>query len=334
MPALFKKMKLWQQDFLSRRPHRTLKLSRRRDYARSLELPGYVAFTHSVNKTVWLHRKALISLAAIHLVLFILLVGLGSQETFKSLSDSLKDATSGAASGDVTQLAEVTAVFASIATVGAAESPTEAQQVYIILLGLLVWLASVWLLRNRMAGHKVSLRDSLYNAGAPIVPLFLTGLVLLIQMIPILLAVIGYSAATSSGLIAGGVEAMLFWIAAGLLALISIFWATGTLFAMVIVTLPGMYPSKALRSAGDLVLGRRFRIILRWSWMFLMVALAWAIVLVPMVFLVNVIQSVWPAFGNAPVIPFTLAILGTFSLIWVSSYIYLLYRKVVDGSTK
>jgi hypothetical protein len=334
MPALFKTIKAWQKDFLARRPHRTLKLSRRRDYVRSLDLPGYIAFTHSVNKTVWLHRKALIGLAVIHLVLFTLLVGLGSQEAYTSLSDTLKESSSGLLAGDVAQLAEVTAVFASIATVGITESPTEAQQVYIILLGLLVWLASVWLLRNRMAGHKVSLRDSLYNAGAPIVPLFLTGLVLLVQMIPVLLAVIAYSAATSSGLIEGGVEAMLFWIAASLLTLISIFWATGTLFAMVIVTLPSIYPMKALRSAGDLVLGRRFRIILRWSWMFLVIAISWAIVLVPMVLLVSFIESIWPAFGNAPVIPITLAILGTFSLIWVSSYVYLLYRKVVDGSTQ
>jgi len=334
MPALFKKLKLWQQDFLSRRPHRTLQLTRRRDYVRTLELPGYLAFTRYVSKTVWVNRKAFIGLAVIYLILLTVLVGLGSQETYNTLADTLKDTSSNIIGGDSSQLAEATALFASIATIGISESSSEAQQIYVVLLGLLVWLTTVWLLRNRMAGHKVTLRDSLYNAGAPIVPLFLTGLILLVQMIPVLLAIIAYSAATSSGLIDGGVEAMLFWIAASLLGLISAFWATGTLFAMVLVTLPGMQPMKALRSAGDLVLGRRYRIVLRWAWMFLVVAATWAVIVIPMIVLDGWLKSVWPASAAAPIIPLLLAILSTASLIWVSSYIYLLYREVVDGSTK
>jgi hypothetical protein len=332
MPVNFKKFKTWQEDFLARRPHRTLKLTRRRDYVRSLDLPGYIAFTHYVNKTVWANKRQLLSLAAIYLVLFTILVGIGSQETYTSLSDTLQDAGTSVVGGDFSQLGEAGTLFLTIATVGISETPTESQQIYIGLLGLLVWLTTVWLLRNRMAGHKVTLRDALYNAGSPIVSLFLVLLVLLVQMIPILLAVIAYSAAASSGLLNGGVEAMLFWIGASILALISIFWATSTFFAMVIVTLPGVYPMKALRSAGDLVLGRRLRIVLRWLWMFVAVAVAWVIVLVPALLLDIWLRSIWPAYGVAPVIPLLLAVLGTVSLIWFANYVYLLYRKVVDES--
>jgi hypothetical protein len=332
MPVNFKKFKTWQKDFLARRPHRTLKLTRRRDYVRSLDLPGYIAFTHYVNKTVWENKRQLLSLAAIYLVLFTILVGIGSQETYTSLSDTLQDAGTSVVGGDFSQLGEAGTLFLTIATVGISETPTESQQIYIGLLGLLVWLTTVWLLRNKMAGHKVSLRDALYNAGSPIVSLFLVLLVLLVQMIPILLAVIAYSAAASSGLLNDGVEAMLFWIGASILALISIFWATSTFFAMVIVTLPGVYPMKALRSAGDLVLGRRLRIVLRWIWMFVAVAVAWVIALVPALLLDIWLRSIWPAYGVAPVIPLLLAVLGTVSLIWFANYVYLLYRKVVDES--
>jgi len=334
MQRSFKKFNAWKKDFLARRPHRSFQLTRRRDYARSLELPGYIAFTHYVNKTVWANRKLLLGLAAIYLILFTILIGIGSQETYASLTDSLKETAVSITGGDLSQIGLAGALFLTIATVGVTDAPTESQQIYITLLGLLVWLTTVWLLRNRLAGHKVRLRDGLYNAGAPIIPLFIVALTFIVQLIPILLAVIGYQAATASGLLVGGVEAMLFWIAAALLGLLSLFWATSTIFAMIIATLPGVYPLKALRSAGDLVLGRRVRVLLRWVWMLAAIVVAWAIVLIPLILIDQWLKGIWPAFGGVPAIPAVLAILGTLSIIWLSSYVYLLYRKVVDGSTQ
>ncbi len=330
MKQSFNTFKAWQKDFLSRRPHRSFHLTRRRDYARSLELPGYIAFTHYVNKTLWSHKKLFFGLACIYLILFTVLVGLGSQDIYNTLTDTLQQASSGIGAGDLSQLNQAGLLFFTIATVGITNTPSEAQQIYAVLLGLLVWLTTVWLLRNKMAGHKIKLRDGLYNAGAPLLPLFLVALVFALQLIPILIAAIGYSAATSSGLLASGVEAMLFWVAASLLALLSIFWATGTFFGMVIVTLPGMYPMKALRNAGDLVLGRRVRILLRWLWMFLMVGLLWVVVLIPFILLDLWLKNIWPFFVNVPLIPVVIALLGTISIIWLSGYVYLFYRKVVD----
>jgi len=334
MQASFKKFKAWQKDFLSRRPHRSFQLTRRRDYVRPLELPGYFAFTDHVNKTVWSHKKMFAGLAAIYLALFIVLVGVGSQATYNTLTDTLKDTGSSITGGDVSQIGQAGLLFVTIATVGITDSPTEAQQIYSILIGLLVWLTTVWLLRNKLAGHKVKLRDGLYNGGAPIIPLFLVALVLIVQLIPVLVAVIAYGAANSSGLLEGGVEAMLFWIGAILLSLLSLFWATSTIFGMVVVTLPGMYPLNALRSAGDLVLGRRIKILLRWVWMFVVLGVYWAIILIPTIFIGLWLSSVWPSFVNVPLVPIVLAVLTTTSVIWISSYVYLLYRKVVDGSTK
>jgi len=333
MLASFKKLKAWQADFLSRRPHRTLRLTRRRDYVRTLELPGYIAFTYYVSKTVWSYRKLFIGLAAIYLVLYAILVGLGSQETYTTLTDTLQETNSIIAEGDLSQLGQASLLFLTIATVGITSTPTESQQIYAVLLALMLWLTTVWLLRNKLAGHKVKVRDGLYNAGSPIISTFIVGLILVIQFIPILIALIGYGAASSSGLLDGGVETMMFWIAASLLGLLSLFWATSTIFGMVIVTLPGMYPLKALRNAGDLVLGRRVRILLRWLWMLLMAAIFWAVILIPIILLDLWLKGIWPFFVNIPLIPVLLAVLGAVSAIWISSYAYLLYRKVVDERT-
>lgn len=334
MQVSFKKVSgkftAWQKDFLSRRPHRSFQLTRRRDYVRSLELPGYIAFTHYVNKTLWSNRKVFFGLACVYIILLAILVGLGSQDTYNTLTDTLQQTGTGLSQGDISQLGQAGLLFLTIATVGITNNPTEAQQIYAVLLVLMVWLTTVWLLRNKMAGHKVKLRDGLYNAGAPILSLFIVCLVLLVQLIPLLIVGIGYGAANSSGLLNSGVESMLFWVAASLLGLLSLFWATGTLFGAIVVTLPGMYPLKALRNAGDLVLGRRIRILLRWLWMFLAVTVLWAVVLIPVILIDLWLKSVWPFFASVPLVPVVLAMLGTISVIWISGYVYLLYRKVVD----
>jgi len=334
MQASFKKFKAWQKDFLNRRPHRSFQLSRRRDYVKTLELPGYITFTHYVNKTVWKNKKVFIGLAVIYLVLFSILVGIGSQENYDTLAAGLEETSESVTGGDFSKVGQAGLLFFTIATVGVTETPTEAQQIYIVILGLLVWLTTVWLLRNRLAGHKVKLRDALYNAGAPIIPLFLVALIILAQLIPVLITIIGYEAATATGLLNSGVEAMLFWFAAVFMAILSVYWITSSIFALIVSTLPGMYPMKALRSSGDLVLGRRIRILLRWTWMFAVVALAWVIILIPLILFDQWLKGVWDAFSGVPLVPFILAVLSTLSIIWISSYVYLLYRKVVDGSTK
>ena len=60
--------------FMDRRPHRSFRLTRRRDYIRPLELPGYISFTHEVTTTAWRHRKLLVPLVVIYVVLYSSLV--------------------------------------------------------------------------------------------------------------------------------------------------------------------------------------------------------------------------------------------------------------------
>jgi len=144
-------------------------------------------------------------------------------------------------------------------------------------------------------------------------------------------AAIGYNAAVSTGIIeGGGAPAMAFWVAAALLAILSLFWITSSLFAMVIVTLPGMYPFKALKTAGDIMLGRRVKILLRWVWMLLVVLVAWAVIIIPTILLDMGVKSLWPAIQWLPIVPFVMLLTAAGSTIWIATYVYLLYRKVVD----
>ncbi len=330
----FTKIRKRYESFLNRRPHRSFRRTRRRDYARSLEIPGYFSFTKYVGKTIWKYRKTFSLLALFYAVMTALMVGIGSQDIYSTLNGTLKTTSGDLFNGVIGAIGRAGLLFATTATGGISLALTEAQQVYAGLITLITWMTSVWLLRNYLAGNKVKLRDGLYSAGSPIISTFIVTLVFIVQLLPLALALIGFGAASATGLIGGGVEAMLFWIVAGLLVLLSLYWVTSTFFALIIVTLPGMYPFRAIKAAGDLVVGRRLRILLRLIWMLFVMAVIWALIMIPIIMIDTWIKGLLPGLSWVPTIPVILLILSAFSIIWISSYVYLLYRKVVDDDSE
>lgn len=315
--------------YLARRPHRSFRRTRRRDYARSLKLPGYWSFSFYVLRILRQNKKIFLLLALFYAVLTGIMVGIASQDTYAVLTDTLKETSGDFFKGNFGQIGEAGLLLVTIASGGISQTMTEAQQIYAGLIALLTWLTSVWLLRNILANKKVKLRDGLYNASAPLLSTFIVGLLLVVQLLPLALALLAYSAATDTGLLDGGVEAMLFWIAASLLTVLSLYWMTSTVIALIVVTLPGMYPFKAVQTAGDLVVGRRVRILLRILWMILWAVIAWIVVMIPIIIVETWIKGLWPAIEGVPVIPIFMLALTSLTIVWSAGYAYLLYRKVV-----
>ncbi len=332
--SIFGRMRTRVHNFLARRPHRSFRRTRRRDYARSLKLPGYWAFTAYVGRIMRENKKQVLLLGVIYVIMSFLLLGIGSQESFTTLRESLNEASDYLAEGNWSEMGK--ASLLTISTIAGSISPTlnEVQQLYAVILGLLLWLSIVWLLRQRLAKGTVKVRDALYNAGAPIIPTALLFIILLLQLIPIALAVIGYSAAQASGLLANGVEAMLFWAAAAALATLSLYWITSTMLALIVITLPGMYPMRALKIAGDMAVGRRLRILFRVLWAVLMAALSWFVVLVPIIMIDAGLKAWIPLVEWLPIVPIVVVIMSGVSFMWIASYMYLLYRKIVDDDAK
>jgi hypothetical protein len=91
-----------------------------------------------------------------------------------------------------------------------------------------------------------------------------------------------------------------------------------------------MYPLRAIRTAGDLVVGRRIRIMLRIVWLLLFTALVWALVMMPIILLDAWLKGAFPAISWLPVVPIMLLVMGTITVVWISSYVYLFYRRIVD----
>lgn len=324
----------WVRSLQPRSPHRSFRRTYRRDYVRSLELPGYVAFTVEVWQTIWRYRVTFGLLTGTYALLSGLLVGLVSQSTYAQLGELLRTTSGDVFRGNFGKLGEAGLLLVAGMSGGINPGVSESQQLVAGLLILMTWLTTVWLLRAYLAGRHPRLQDGLYNSGAPIIPTFLLGLLLVVQLIPVTMVVLGLSAAITTGLLTGGVETMLFWFVASLLTLLSLYWITSTILAMVIVTLPGMYPIQALKTAGELVLGRRFRILQRIIWVGVISALFFAFIMIPVIMLDAWLKGVLPILDWMPLVPVSLLVMSAFMVVWTAAYIYLLYRKIVDDDTE
>lgn len=334
MAAQYHNVRRRIDGLLRRRPHRSFKNTRRRDYVRSLKLPGYWAFTGQVNRLLWKHKKLFLLVVILYAVLNGVLVGLASQGTYTELSNMLKDSGTDLFAGNWGQVSQAAILLGTGILGGINEAPSDAQKIFGPLIVLLIWLTTIWLLRAVLAGHRPKLRDGLYNAGAPIVSTFLVSLVFLVQLIPAAIATLGFWAASQTGFAVNGVESMLFWTVVSLLVVLSLYWGTSTFIALVVVTLPGMYPMRAIATASDMVVGRRIRILLRLLWMLALVFVTWILVFIPVMLLDTWVKGFFENSDWVPTVPVLLVTMSAGTTVWVTTYVYLLYRKVVDDDAK
>jgi hypothetical protein len=324
-----------RKQFLARRPHRSFRLTRRRDYIRSLKLPGYWALTVAIWRLLKKNWRTFACLVALYAVLSMLLTTVLSQDTYLQVRQVVDEANEDGFLGTVlpTLTIFMSVLGSQVTGGGVTVSAGSPQQIIAVLIGLYAWLTTVWLLRAMMAGKQPKMRDGLYSAGSPVIALGALAVILLVQLLPAAIAVIIYGAADGSGLLDQTAALMLAGGATGLVAVLSLYWITSTSIAMVIVTLPGMYPMKALRLAGDIAVGRRIRILLRLTWLVVLLLLAWAVVLIPTIVLDGALASAMPIMANVPIVPMAALLLASFSVVFSASYVYVLYRKVVEDDS-
>lgn len=323
-----------RNNFIKRRPHRSFILTRRRDYKRQLEMPGYFAFTIEASRLIWTKKWLFLRLILVFIVLVVIFGLMGRQDIYDQLYNTLDEtAPESVFGGTFGGISKAGVILLTSVTSGLTPKMDSGQIIIASLLGLYIWLTTVWLLRKIVAGKRVVLRDGLYNAGSPILPTMLTLLILLIQIVPGALAALVAGAAWQSGLIEGGAFSMLTSVALALIIVLSLYWMVSTFLALVVVTLPGMYPLRAIAIAGDLVIGRRLRLMYRIIWMFLVIVSWWIVIMIPVILFDGWIKSIFSQISWMPTVPIFMLIMSIITIVWVCVYIYLLYRKVVDDGT-
>ena len=142
----------------------------------------------------------------------------------------------------------------------------------------------------------------------------------LVQLLPLALVLISYSAITGAGYINQGIaiENMAAWCVILAVLVLTIYWMVTSLLTLVSVTIPGLYPMRAYYETSIQVAGRRVKILFRILMMFLPLLALWALVLIPTVLLDSILKP-----KTFPVVQLVVSLLAAISCTWVSAYMYL-----------
>ncbi|HSX28420.1 MAG TPA: hypothetical protein VLF60_03140 [Candidatus Saccharimonadales bacterium] len=227
-------------------------------------------------------------------------------------------------SSSATDQAINTALLTGSALDSASSSPSSQGPMYATLLTIIFALCVVWALRQTLAGRRVRIRDALYNGPAPIFTVLAVLAIIFIQALPLTLGIFIYVATTSGHITQGILQNGAVMLVAIIGALISCYWLSVSLVALMTATVPGIYPMAALRAAKELVGIRRWQIFLRIVLFATVVAMVWALIIV--LSLANPLTRI-----------FTMEIfdiLRAVTLVLATVFLYKLYRSLVDETAE
>ena len=314
--------------------HKSFKRSYREDYVRELEVPGIMYHIFATFRVIFKNWKLFLPLLALSVILAIMFVGLMSESNYRQFQDILDQTTESMGMNDIGNFAKSGLLLIStITTGGLSGDSSESATVFAVIIFLILWLTTIFLLRHRLADHKVKLRDGLYNAMTPLLSTFVVFAIAVIQCIPIFLLIIVYSAAAQTGFLNTPFYALVFFIFAAVMILISGYLLSSSLIALVAVTAPGIYPMRALHAASDLMMGRRVKFILRLVALFFALVIIWVIVMLPLI-LFDLLMRNFEWTEYVPFIPVCLLTMTCFTGIYISAYLYLYYRWMLNYDEK
>lgn len=307
-----------RREYLAARPHKSFrktKLPRTR--------PALATIKQNILeslKIIWRERRLFLVLLLVYMAATYIFVGGVAQGDFVELKEATVEVLGGSLNSFGTTLSLLTSMMSGVF----GGEMNELQQFLGVLLGVLFWLSIVWALRMRLANEKITARDALYSGGAPLVSYVLVGFFVILQLTPGAIGLFVFSFANSSGYLQGGVEVMAFALAAMLLCALSLYWLAGSLVALIIVTLPQMYPWRAIRIAGELAVWRRARLLGHTFALVGLLLALWVVLLLPVLLLDTLLKFAW-----LPLVPLTVQALGAFSILFTGTYIYKLYRSML-----
>lgn len=314
--------------------HKSFRRSYREDYKRELEVPGIMYHTFASFRYIFKNWKLFLPLIVIAVVMAVMFIGLMKESTYQQFQTVLDETTEEMGFGDIGAVAKGGLLLIATATTGGlAGDSNESHTVFVVLIFLILWLVTIFILRHRLAGHKIKLRDALYNAMTPLVSTFVVFVIAVFQCIPIFLLIIVFSAAVQTEFLATPFYALVFFIFAAVMILISGYLLSSTLMAFVAVSAPGLYPMKAMHAASDLMMGRRFKFVLRIVALILVLLITWVIVMLPLI-VFDLLMKNFEWTSQIPFVPVCLLVMTCFTGIYITTYFYLYYRWMLNYDEK
>jgi hypothetical protein len=297
---------------LKQRQYTSFKLQKRIKHP--VKLPNIYRLTRTAALTLWAHKRLFIGLTLTYGLLNLILVqGIASGTDVTQLKSDLHQVFGGHF-GDLTSGLSIFALLVG----SAGNSTSQTAGAYQIFLALISSLAIIWALRQSLAGTQLRIRDAYYRGMYPLIPFILVLLVVGLQFVPLLIGSTIYSIVITNGIAVLGIEKLVWALLYILLALLTFYMLSSSLFGLYIVTLPDMTPLKALRSARELVRHRRWTVLRKVIALPVILLLLAAIIMVPII--------IW----LTPLAQWVFFLLTMSALVAIHAYMYTLYRELLN----
>lgn len=303
--------------------HRSFYLTKRGNFVRKINIASPLRFIGQVSRFVWANRRIYLWPWLIISVIMYLVIGVNDNQNYLSIRDAIVE---------VDSLNYIQQVIAAVVTVitGALIAVGGANQFIIAVTLLLSWLALVYIARHVYSGNtKLTFRRAFYESAAPLVPILCIIFLILLQAVPLVLVSVGYVALSGAMYINQGIsiENMSAVLALSAAVALTVYWMSASLLSLIVVTIPGIYPMRALYESTVLIAGRRAKVLGRLLVMIVIGLLAMIVVSMPLVMLDR-----WLKFNDYfPLIQLMMSFVVGGLVVWMSVYLYMLYRRLIDS---
>lgn len=289
----------------------SLKLSKRIKHP--AKLVSVWQLTRRAGVHLWEHKLVFAGITLVYALLNIVLAQGLSGENISELKSQLSQVFTGISGGLAASLIIFTGLLSPSGT-----NTSEVVSAYRLFFTLLASLAIIWALRQTAAGIKFRIRDAYYRGMYPLVPFILIVLVIGIQLVPLAIGATLYGLVITEGIAVLMIEKVLWALLFALLAMLSLYMIASSIFALYVVTLPDMTPMKALRSARQLVRHRRWTVLRKLLFLPLLLLVIAAVIMLPII--------LW----LTPLSQYVFFVLTMASLVVIHTYIYMLYRDLLN----
>lgn len=288
--------------------YKPLKLSKRIKPRDMKKLPTVRSLLKQSTGHIWSYKRVFMGVLVVYVLLCIVMVkGFASTIDVPNLKDEL-----GSQLG-TNALTQNLALVGVVAASGGASN--EAGDVYQSVLLVIIVLAFIWLFRHTEGKKniKLQIRQPFYEGMTQVIPFLLVLLVIGIQLMPMLAGLSIFGIVQNNGLAATGLETFLWAVLTTLLSLLTLYFLSSSLFALLIVTLPGTRPIAALKSARKVVAFRRMHLMAK---LFGVILVCLSIVVV---ILLGIVAAA-PSFAEYAFLIFGSAIIPVFIGAWYKMY--------------
>ena len=251
-----KAIKAWRKADRKKKKYRSFRLQRKLRPEPRYIPPGAKLLRSSL-RFIWEHRKSFFYIFLIHATIYVVLIRSPFSTNIGQIQQTINSAL-GKNSQNTT-----TGVLATLGSVITASGSSQTNKIILAVSILLMSLVYIWAIRELHAKKQIQARDAYYKSMSPLIPSVSVLIIACLQLIPFTIAVFAYSIMRSGGAFASGFEDLAGFLVTLLISVLSLYWLTSTVVALYIVTLPGMYPMKALKAAKKLVQFQRFLVFKR-----------------------------------------------------------------------